>query len=568
MARMIPSDQDDFNESYGEGLVYNALRDCLPGEYTVFHSFKWNRRTPFNRMEWGEADFTVFHPKYGLIIIEVKSGSIILENSRWFYKRSGMNDLTPMKDPMDQANKTKFYFIDLLAEILPPGQMCWVDSAVWFPSLSDRSVLQSMPKTYHPETVLMEWALMNTEQAIKNAYKFYNSRSLTSLSQQSVKTILDTLAPEFRAVQSLSAASSEQEYAFFRLTNEQNGLIDYLDEQPMAVIQGSAGTGKTMLAVEKAKRLSENGTVLFLCFNRFLVEELREKNEGYTDSITFSNLPSLVKTKTMHFSVPDDGEITEYLYDAFDSWSYKHIIIDEGQDFHNDHLEILFSIARAINGSIYVFYDEKQLIQRQNTQQCLQNADCRLVLRRNCRNTRKIALTSVRSIGGEPILWEKAPEGKTPEMLFLPNQDALVRVLSQIIDKYFDGGIPLTQITILTVKTEEKSCLAEVTRFGKHRVTRTRNQTDILFTTVRKFKGLESTAVILVDVDSGVFSTLEARNLLYVGASRAKNFLDILSIVDEQELNTMAEVITGRKVSGSARFRQIAKFLEVRLRSV
>ena len=50
----------------------------------------------------------------------------------------------------------------------------------------------------------------------------------------------------------------EAEYYFNRMTMEQTRLIEYLDEQRVAAIQGGAGTGKTMLAIEKARRLSVN----------------------------------------------------------------------------------------------------------------------------------------------------------------------------------------------------------------------------------------------------------------------------------------------------------------------
>ena len=49
-----------------------------------------------------------------------------------------------------------------------------------------------------------------------------------------------------------------------RLTKEQNSLLDYLEEQRVAAIQGAAGTGKTWLAVEKAQKLAGSGKVLFL----------------------------------------------------------------------------------------------------------------------------------------------------------------------------------------------------------------------------------------------------------------------------------------------------------------
>ena len=68
--------------------------------------------------------------------------------------------------------------------------------------------------------------------------------------------------------------------------------------------------------------------------------------------------------------MPDDNDITAYLYEVIDNWKCQHIVIDEGQDFHEEHLDLLFAIKEC-RGSFYVFYDEKQLVQRQKIQECL-----------------------------------------------------------------------------------------------------------------------------------------------------------------------------------------------------
>jgi hypothetical protein len=206
----------------------------------------------------------VFHPKYGILVIEVKSGGIVLDNGKWWYERTDNQQRYPMKDPLEQANRTTYTIKDMVEDALPVGEYCWIEPAVWFPSLSDRTVVKAMPNTYHPEIVLLDWALKNTKKAIDNAYQFYDSTRRTKLSSESAKLVVRTLAPAFRAVPGLGAIYAEQEHIFLRLTNEQNGLLDYLDEQPTAVIQGSAGTGKTLLATEKARRLSESDRVLFL----------------------------------------------------------------------------------------------------------------------------------------------------------------------------------------------------------------------------------------------------------------------------------------------------------------
>ena len=49
----------------------------------------------------------------------------------------------------------------------------------------------------------------------------------------------------------------------------------------------------------------------------------------------------------------------------------------------------------------------------------------------------------------------------------------------------------------------------------------------ILFTTIRKFKGLEADAILIVDASLSALISQEQKKLLYVGCSRAKSLLNI-----------------------------------------
>lgn len=565
---MIPANPnpEDFNKSRGEREIFEALRDGLPDDYTVFHSYHWNDRNAYGRVDWGEADFTVFHPKYGLLVIEVKSGGISLdEDGQWWYVRTDNHQRIKMKtDPLSQANRTKYALKNELDKLDLRGDYLWIESAVWFPHISQRELLETMPNPYKPDIVLMEWALQNPKLAINNAFKFYNSEHHTKLSTETSRQVIRKLAPTFNAVPSLRSIYSNQESHFLRLTREQNALLDFLDEQPSAVIQGSAGTGKTLLAVEKARRLSEDGKVLFLCFNSFLMEELRKSYKGY--NIDFYNLPCLTVRQAGKSNELDDETIMDYLsqYDTIGNWAYKHIVIDEGQDFSNDHIEMLATIAELQEGAFYVFYDRNQLVQRFELPPWVNQADCRLILRRNCRNTFRIATTAGRPIEVEPILWENSIEGETPSLHIVQNKSQLISRLAKLIGKYVHIGIPLNQITILTTETEERSLLSGITNITNWEIVSARGEDGVLFTTARKFKGLESDVIIVVDVNPMTFDAPGSRNLFYVGTSRAKNFLELIAILDDDELHDLAVSLNPDKSITSPAM-SVASALKVRI---
>ena len=103
------------------------------------------------------------------------------------------------------------------------------------------------------------------------------------------------------------------------------------------------------------------------------------------------------------------------------------------------------------------------------------------------------------------------------------------------------------QICILTVKTEAASFLQGIEKIGSHSVKTIRGNSNVLFTTARKFKGLEADAIIMIDVDETTFSNEENKRLFYVGASRAKHQLDIVFIGNKAGVENMIESISEKK---------------------
>ena len=545
MAKMIPQTPmpGEFNGSYGEEKVYEALKS-LPDEYIVFHSVHWQKRKVSGSVTWGEADFTIFNPKRGLLVIEVKSGGIRHDDNGWHQTNTLTNVENRMKDPLAQAERSKFTFVDLLAEQEESFHSYWVESAVWFPAVGAVEQIGSMPPSYAAEIVLTEKDLRSPKYSIERIFEYYGMEEKRFFNENDERNVVNILSPSFCVMASMSYQIREQDYLFNRMTQEQSYLLDYLEEQNVAAIQGGAGTGKTVLALEKARRLSDTGKVLFLCFNRLLLESLKSNND--CDNIDFYNLPGLVCAKTGMSDAGGNEGISGFL-NAVDpiQWGYKHIVIDEGQDFYEDHLEILSMIAELAQGSFYVFYDKNQLVQQRQSLDWVKNVECRLVLTANCRNTKNIALTFNKSMGIEKTKMRLEVAGAKPQFVLNKSNDQAFDSIAKLIRKYTDEGLSKKDIVILTVKTEDSSILSGITSIGSYRISDSISSSGILFTSARKYKGLEADVVILVDVDERTFGSDEERRVFYVGASRAKHYLDIFSVVDDNSISKLAEAITG-----------------------
>lgn len=557
MARMIPSTLEDDHGSFGERSVFEALKQKLPEDYTVFHSVRWNSYNEKKTVIWGECDFTIFHPENGILILEVKSGGIECNNGAWSYIRTDNGEKHSMKrGPLEQADREiRYKFKDLVSDILDSDnyaepQYCLVEPAVWFPSINKRDLVGELPMEYQPEIVLYENSLDNPKKAIEDIYAFYGGKKHTRLSAPSCEKLIDGFAPHFSAVPSLKSKRTELNEAFVKLTNEQLYLLDYLEEQKTAAIQGAAGTGKTMIAVEKAKRLSESGNVLFLCFNRYLKEHLQSlKNEepNKYKNIDFYNLPQLA-CNSMGVANVEDEDILFFLshYENYE-WKYKHIVVDEGQDFANEEISRLYEIAFFQEGSFYIFYDKKQFVQGQEFPKWLNDAECRLVLNINCRNTYQIADTSGKPVDIQPKVKTRSVSGEMPHFHICSNVKEAHKTIGKAIDKYRASNYPYEQICILTLGTENSSIMSGIDKVGNHLIRSERDGRGVLFTSARKFKGLEADAIIIVDFDKDVFSDEEGKRLFYVGSSRAKHNLEIVYVGEDDGISEITKDLSEQK---------------------
>lgn len=585
MAIMIPGEFyiDYNNYSPGEKTLFDKFK-LLSDEYYIFHSTHWNekrRASELSRKEyiqWGEADFTIFHPKFGIIVFEVKGGEILYQPYQGWIQKNRYTGFEKTVDPMNQAEKSKYHFLDRLKKCFHGNSPYTLCSAVWFPDADRTCVSGKMPDAYKEELVL--WAdqlasTANIEKALMRIYEF-SAATIVEPSEVMTKKVLDIFAPEFGAFQSLRSRAITSKILFHKMTLEQSYLLDYLDEQSEAAIHGVAGTGKTVLAVQKAQRLAENGKVLFLCFNKFLKEHLEKVHTH--ESIDFYSLDSLLVKKTAR-PLPTgarekDEAILEFLMDwKNESWDYRHIVIDEGQDFKSDHLQALHEIASAQEGCFYVFYDRNQFVQGLNFPEWLDQMECRLVLSRNCRNTKEIAITSTRSIALDmkkirsrfelPSTTYQTPQ--KPVLFFTENVSDLKEKLLKLLTKYVNAGIKKENIVVLSCKSEGLSALqsADLQLNPHYRLSKERVANSILFTTVRKFKGLEAEAIICIDVDAATFASDKERNAFYVGTSRATTVLDLITLSTSEQLSA---ALTGNEnLKGGRSIKAVRDYFSIKI---
>lgn len=589
MAVMIPESPKDFDAKSEENLVFEALKK-LPDDYFVFHSFHTTVVDDKGVIRERECDFVIANAKKGILCIEAKNGKgIKYDGRKWLYSSGKKMD----KDgPYNQCATAKRNVIDKIKyhaneEVQELYKKCKIMHSVWFFKVP-RVQFEDMEKKGLPEdcdsaiTLLAEDLINPTKKiaeifALKRPSQTKYSAEETKLTDEEFELLMDSvLCPHFNIIPSPAADKVIASMQLTQLLEEQFHILDYLRYQPSAIINGAAGTGKTMIAAEKARQHSIEGEkVLFLCFNRMLCDYLiaTRKNNSIKatrkqyENVDFMTISKLAKEKTGNFK-DYDGLLcwVEDCYGDIDKFGYKHVIIDEGQDFGlvdselgntkiiaKSNCSIIDSIKDVVldaGGTFYLFYDKYQMIQGQEQADyelldCIQDCDCKLTLYCNCRNTKEIAKTSVTPLRDnknraiKPITAYSRFEPIRPTMHIIHDNNSVYDVLDTILNNYAEAD--LDNVVILTIGTLEYCSIGDVlvkdektgSYYYEHRGNRH------LVTTCKKFKGLEADAIILIDLNKESF--FGKRGLeFYVGTSRAKFRLDLICKMEKADF---AEVV-------------------------
>lgn len=543
MARFFPTIDKNFHSSDGEQLVYESLKNGLSDQYVVFHSFTWLGNEKQRRSE-GEADFVILHPVLGILSVEVKSGGIAYREGNWI-QINRLSGSEKVIDPLGQAAESQHHIINLLRQRLPnlsPGPI--VGRAAWFTSVVlDRKL--PLPPSASFSVLLDEGDLDNPEEGLKEAFSFWKENlnaGKTDLSVAQFAQVIDALMPTFRIAPAISSVIRDNREQYVRMTNQQSAILEFLGEQPTAAIHGPAGTGKTLLAVEKARQLASMGhKTLYLCFNEFLLESLR-RAYLHESNITFHN----VRTLGQEILGRDDIPIAEivstfeqYLTEEYDDtlWPYPNIIVDEAQDLSDVLLEHLATLMEISEGVFYTFYDRNQAIMKKEPSAWIdEHADCRLVLYRNCRNTSEIAHLISGLVPVKEERYVNSIHGNKPKTFAYRTGRELQTIAANFVKSMMQNGLKTEDIVILSVHRAESSPLHEIGTLAGVPVSGRREPGKIWFTSIRKFKGLEAKAALIVGFRFSEADSQLSRRILYVGCSRANAYLQIAFEQDCQDI--------------------------------
>lgn len=548
MARMYPEHFPKWAledpKRFAEQKVYDALTS-LPNPYTVFYSVAWQIRDTKSGTRDGEMDFVIAHPEKGILILEVKGGQIRYDANlqQWYSKdRFGMEH--ELKDPILQARNNKGALLAKLKEMPSwDSRFLTIGYLIVFPDV----LANSTPlRPDLPRQLLVDANDLRTiEDNIEQGYAWFigEEKRRGELGIDRLRGLTSLLGNSFTLSTSIGVELEHQEQKIIELTEQQIQLLQFIQHHRRALIEGCAGSGKTMLALEKAKQLAEQGfETLLVCFNVPLAEYLRSKAPKEVDVYHFhgfcSSMAKKAKIGYRAFRDPDEyynKVLPEGLLEAIDELGtqYDAIIVDEGQDFRNEWLEtLMLALHDSEQGIFYVFYDSNQNIyHRTKDLQNLLKVEP-FTLTQNCRNTRAIH-NVVKEFHPYPNkLFCFSPEGHPPELYFFSTDLQQKEIVQKILDRLVNiEKIEPKYVTLLTTRSPENTIFKPGQKLGNFVLmewgTMNQRPSDIIISSAHRFKGLENRVIILTGLEDNDPNWLN--EILYVACSRARTFLIIVA---------------------------------------
>ncbi len=543
MAKMIPESLVAGTPG-SERRLYESFRNELPDAWTVIHGQRFLLPERGARSQEGELDFLILDPERGGLGLEVKGGRVKRGVKGWSsVDRRGQEHA--IKDPGKQAQNA-IHALRRYLESSPlfggEGHSC---SFIWGVALPDVSCDGDLGSDLPREAILDSFDLSQPWAALERMFRARGLKRGPKLARKGMTALRRAFFMRHPSPARLALFVHEGNRELRRLTEEQREKMDFIEGERRAMIDGSAGTGKTVLAAETARRRAAAGDrVLLLCYNRPLARYLREHANGYAAE-TFHRFCSRMAERADIPFVPDgsaefwDEEAPTILMDALGASPderYDSIVVDEGQDFRPDWWECLEFALRDDDSRLCAFRDPNQILSPRGLPTDRPAAAPGVAspvfprhaypLRTNCRNTEAIARYAERFLEREPILKLGAPPGRPVRSVKCgDNRGLITRIGAQLERLVDEEGLDLNEIGVISTRAIQDFPFEGNRKAARFSLLpcddpRVGSERCVAFDTVKRWKGLERE--VLLFLDFGAAGDPVTPRERYVAASRAK----------------------------------------------
>lgn len=527
MARMIPEQGPHSTESYGERHLYSVLKKNLPDDYTVIHSLPWlcNAVNQIDKATkpTGEIDFLIIHPEDGVLALEVKSGVYRIENSMFVHVREGYKI-----DPLAQTKRNIHGFASWLGA--DPSLRLRIGYGFVFPDSDfDRSNIPGMYDTMSnpPQPLYIDFeAYTEVAQEIVGLMKYWKvALQNPDLGLPRTKALIDYLTPKVDGQPRWATRIRYDNKTWLQLTVEQSSVVRYVLNNKNSLITGWPGTGKTVLAIEVARKYSKDGKrVLVLSFNGLLTEHIRNQLDSYT-GCTILTWHGLCRLAAAALDRPFEGDAW-YRVQCLEDLKlairkglvgeYDALIVDESQALAESWCQLLVDWFGHLPKVF--FSDETQVFNFERNGVSLDRL--KVILDVDV-FTLTIILRMPKAV--TDILSDVVPPKFQLSSPRVPEADTAVEIvtldlneaLTAIRDRLMVGGVALSDIIVLTGSWDYQKHLNLIA------------SKNLAFERIAKYRGLESPVVIVLGAEelhtTELFSAYSRATTKFVAIYNASN---------------------------------------------
>jgi len=501
MARMIPTTGPQDTNSRGEREIYYLLKQGLSDDFTVIHSLPWLARgvkeIDPNYAPTGEIDFLIIHESLGLLALEVKSGEQRVENGLFTYVKTGKIGNHVLQTRKNLHGLARWLGSD-------PSLRWRIGYGLVFPdSVFGENVISSGlvdTTVTPPQSLFIDRMDMDTSELAARIRELmvYWKQTLgnPALGVSRAARLVDVLCPTFDGTPSWGNRVEYDNRIWLRLTQEQASVVHTIMSQARMVVTGWPGTGKTLIAVEIARRMIAQGKrVLMLTFNALLVEHLRTEIDSAT----------MAKVATWHGFCSDYAKRLPGKTESSSNWlehgcledlqtaqanglipNFDVLILDEAQTLRQEWCAWL--AAQFLGKPIVVFCDETQRFSFEKERISTENICKVFGIERPFPLT--IPLRSPRSV------FNRLQLVRPPSCQMINTRGVEEDTLQEHVVGDVDTAIDEV-IEELTAKGINRADIVVLSRFGwsLNRVSAER------YETVARFRGMEAPVIIIAGAD-------------------------------------------------------------------
>jgi hypothetical protein len=549
MARIFP---DDFHSAEGinrfssEITTLMLLKDGLSDQYCIYHGAHWTRLEG-DAAIYGEIDFLIVNPYGKILAIEQKEtaiekgkdgdlNAIYYDSNRHKSEKSIRTQVTRNIQSLRQEFSRRY-----------PDQNLEIDHLLYLPTANLEGV--------SPVNIALGRIvdLSESSRLVEIIGEMFDKGQMQSGKHPADPiAIQDFLSEKAEISPQVGLIGKSAKVMTTRLSEGLAKWAERLEFSPYRLwVQGTAGSGKTQLALKELRRAKSNQqTAMYLCFNRPLADAMKLIAPIPSACMTFHELAELIaKQKGQFIDFKEEGifsKLAELLISSIGELKghLDVLIVDEGQDFEREWGEALVTLVKEGGRIIWLEDPSQDLYHRWNTDW---PEWVKITSPVNYRSPQRlVGLMNALELTADPMESGNGYAGMVPDIC--PYQKGMeIEATEAAVKDLMELGYLPESIVVLSFRGASNSRLLadgvdklnglQVKKFigygenGKTLWSQGSLHVDTLF----RFKGQCADAVVLTEIDFNQWSD-NVKKRLFVGISRARLMVSLVVAEETSEL--------------------------------